>query len=489
MPHMVWITLPDGYHEWYNRRWYEFTGVPENSTDGAGWNEIFHPDDRERAWAQWRRSLATGEPYEIEYRLRHHTGEYRWVLGRALPIRDSQGRIERWFGTCTDIDAMKRAEEALQETARQKDEFLAMLAHELRNPLAPILNATAVLEVRGGNDAVIRRQREVIHRQAQHMTRLVADLLDVSRLHRGTYTLEREPLDLVRTVRNCVEDYRGTLENQGLEVVMKLPDTPLLVNGDRVRLSQALGNLLSNAAKFTPSGGMVMINLRESQSNGVPQAVISVRDTGAGISSEALSSIWEIFVQGKQDLARSKGGLGLGLALVKGIVELHGGSASAASEGERRGAEFTLTLPVLTGSPSPAVGAKSPGAASDQGGRTILLIEDNRDAAETMQELLELHGYEVYVAFNGPEGLDAARRLRPSVVLCDLGLPDLSGHEIAEALRGDPATRDLRLIAVSGYAQPADTARSRAAGFDHHLAKPVELDGLLQLILEAGRQE
>ena len=482
MPHMIWVTLPDGYHEWYNRRWYEFTGVPEGSTDGEAWNGMFHPDDQQRAWTHWRHSLATGDPYEIEYRLRHHSGEYRWVLGRALPIRDAEGSIERWFGTCTDIDAMKSAEEALKRADRQKDEFLAMLAHELRNPLAPILSATAILKARGGSDPVTQRQREVIERQAQHMARLVADLLDVSRLQRGTYALEREPLDLVQIVRDCVDDYRGTVEGQGLELVANVPATPLPVDGDRVRLGQALGNLLSNAAKFTPGDGRVVVDLRAVEAGGGGQAVLSVRDSGVGIPQEALSTIWEIFVQGKQDLARSKGGLGLGLGLVKGIVEMHGGSVSATSAGEGFGAEFTLTLPILSGQPRPAAETWSDVAGRDGSGQKILLIEDNRDAGETLQALLELHGYEVQLVFNGRDGLDAAGRWKPSVVLCDLGLPGLSGHEVAEALRQDPTMQGLRLIAISGYVQPADLARSHAAGFDHHVGKPVELNRLLRFL-------
>jgi len=489
MAHMIWVTLPDGFHEWYNRRWYEFTGVSEGSTDGEGWNDMFHPDDQQRAGAHWRHSLATGEPYEIEYRLRHHSGEYRWVLGRALPIRNAEGSIERWFGTCTDIDAMKRAEVALKRADRQKDEFLAMLAHELRNPLGPILNSIAILKVRGGSDPVTQRQREVIERQAQHMARLVADLLDVSRLQRGTYTLEREPLDLVAAVRDCVEDYRETLENQGLELVAKVPRTTLPVSGDRVRLGQALGNLLSNAAKFTPGGGQVVVDLRAVETGEARQAALSVRDTGAGIPQEALSTIWEIFVQGKQDLARSKGGLGLGLGLVKGIVEMHGGSVSAASAGEGHGAEFTLTLPILASVAHPAVKAATTFAVRDESRRKILLIEDNRDAAETLQELLKLYGYQVQLAFNGREGLEAARQWQPNVVLCDLGLPGMSGHEVAEALRADPTMEGLRLIAISGYVQTSDTARSHAAGFDHHLAKPVDLNRLLQLIDGTGPEE
>jgi len=447
---------------------------------------MFHPDDQQRAWAHWRHSLATGDPYEIECRLRHYSGEYRWVLGRALPIRNAEGSIKRWFGTCTDIDAMKSAEEALKRADRQKDEFLAILAHELRNPLAPILSATAILKARGGNDAMNQRQREVIGQQAKHMARLVADLLDVSRLQRGTYTLEQEPLDLVLVVQNCVDDYREMVEGQGLELELNVPATALPVNGDRVRLRQALGNLLSNATKFTPRGGVVAVYLRTAEAGGGRPAIHSVRDTGAGIPLEALSTIWEIFVQRKQDMARSKGGLGLGLGLVKGIVEMHGGSVSATSAREGCGAEFTLNLPILAGSACPTVTSASTAAVSNGSGRRIFLIEDNRDAGETLQTPLELHGYEVQLAFNGREGLEAAGHWKPSVVRRDLGLPGLSGHEVAEALRGDATMKELRLIAISGYVQPTDMARSRAAGFDCHLGKPVDLHRLLQLINEPG---
>lgn len=375
----------------------------------------------------------------------------------------------------------RRTTEALQEADQRKNEFLAMLAHELRNPLGPILNAVAVLQARGAGDSVLERQGAVIKRQAGHMARLVADLLDVSRITRGTLTIQAETVDLVEVVRGCVSDYREGLETAGVRVVILVPEGPLQMHGDRVRLCQAIGNLVNNAGKFTPVGGQILVQLRP---EGAERALVTVRDTGAGISPETLPRIWESFVQGEQDMARTRGGLGLGLALVKTIVEKHGGSVSAFSAGLGEGAEFTLALPLVTGdAPAHAPAASTP-AEPERRGRRVLVIEDNRDAAETIQELLELDGHEVRLTFSGPEGIEAARTWNPDLVLCDIGLPGMNGYQVAERLREDPLTCDLRLVALSGYAQPEHRVQSHAAGFNDHIAKPVDPDKLLQLLRE-----
>jgi signal transduction histidine kinase len=382
------------------------------------------------------------------------------------------------------LEESRRTTEALREADQRKNEFLAMLAHELRNPLGPILNAVAVLQARGTPDPLLERQRDVIKRQAGHMARLVADLLDVSRITRGTLTVQCEALDLVDVVRGCASDYRLGLENAGIRFELLLPEEPLYISGDRVRLCQAIGNLVGNAAKFTPSGGQITVRLRTEPRNGVEQAAITVRDTGAGIPAETLPRIWDSFVQGEQDMARTWGGLGLGLALVKAIVEKHDGTVAAASGGTGQGSEFTVVLPLVpTGAPQSAAAApREPEPSHD--GCKVLVIEDNRDAAETIQELLELEGHEVRLAFSGPAGIDAARAWQPDLVLCDIGLPGMNGYQVAQQLRLDPATHGLRLVALSGYAQPEHLVQGRAAGFDAHLAKPVEPDELLRLLRE-----
>jgi PAS domain S-box-containing protein len=341
MPQMVWSTLPDGYHDYYNEQWYSFTGVPRDSTDGDGWNGIFHPDDQERAWSTWRASLKTGKTYEIEYRLRHHSGSYRWVLGRALPIRDDTGRIIRWMGTCTDIDNQKRAEDEWRRTSQRKDEFLAMLAHELRNPLAPIMTAAHLLAL-GYNDAQrVQKSSEVIMRQARHLTNLVDDLLDVSRVTRGLVELKRSDLDFKELLKNAIEQARPLIEQRHHQLIVELTPECLWVSGDSTRLIQVVVNLLNNAAKYTPQGGSITLTLQTEEN----EAHIIVTDNGSGIAPSLLPYVFDLFVQAERTPDRSQGGLGLGLTLVKRIMALHGGSVHASSEGLGRGSSFIVIIP------------------------------------------------------------------------------------------------------------------------------------------------
>jgi len=383
------------------------------------------------------------------------------------------------------LEESRLTTEALREADQRKNEFLAMLAHELRNPLGPILNAVAVLRTRGPKDPQLERQREIIKRQAGHMARLVSDLLDVSRITRGTLAIQNETLDLLEVVRSCINDYREGLEKAGIALEFELPQEPLHIVGDSVRLCQALGNLVSNAGKFTPNGGQITVEVRPESLDGIAHATITIRDTGAGIPQETLPRIWESFVQGEQDMARTKGGLGLGLALVKAIVEKHRGTVSASSPGAGLGSEFTVVLPCIGSGDvaTPPVELERQTVVS--GGKRILVIEDNRDAAETIQDLLECAGHVVRLAFSGPEGIAAAASWRPDLVLCDIGLPGMNGYEVAAQVRRDPAMRGLRLVALSGYAQPEHLAQGQEAGFDEHLAKPVEPDELLRLLWDS----
>jgi CheY-like chemotaxis protein/two-component sensor histidine kinase len=371
-------------------------------------------------------------------------------------------------------DELRRRADELAEAGRRKDEFMAMLAHELRNPLAPIRNAAHVLRLRGEDAAAVGWAREVIDRQAAHMTRLVDELLDASRIARGKVALRREPLDLAGLARAAAEDHRGGLEAGGLALELDLPPAPVWVRGDPVRLAQVFGNLLANAAKFTDPGGRVVVRVARDGA----EAVAAVRDSGIGFSPELEPRLFETFAQADSSLARSKGGLGLGLALVKGLVELHGGSVAAASDGPGRGAEFSFRLPVdrePRAAAPPDDGAPAPL-------RRVLLVEDNADAAASLRMVLELAGHEVAVAATGHEGVEEARRLRPEVVLCDLGLPGMSGFEVARALRADPATAAALLVAVSGYGRDEDQTQAQEAGFDAALVKPVEPAELARLL-------
>jgi CheY-like chemotaxis protein/anti-sigma regulatory factor (Ser/Thr protein kinase) len=314
----------------------------------------------------------------------------------------------------------------------------------------------------------------------QHQARLVDDLLDTSRISRGRIELQPERLDLVRLIHDAAEDYRSPLEETGLTLSMALPAEAIWVDGDRTRLCQVLGNLLNNAMKFTEPGGTVTVAVAlQAEGSGV---AVRVRDTGIGIDPEILPRLFESFIQGDRSLDRSRGGLGLGLALVKGLVELHRGEVHVHSEGPGKGAEFAFLLPAVAGAPSQKERPLERHAAMPQHPRRILVVDDNRDAAETLRDLLELSGYEVATAHSGPAGLEAAHRFRPDAVLCDIGLPGMDGYAVAEELRRDAATAGVCLIAVTGYGQEEDRRRSREAGFDYHLVKPVDIDALQQLL-------
>jgi len=341
MPQMVWSTRPDGFHDYYNDQWYAFTGVPYGSTDGEGWNGMFHPDDQHAAWARWSHSLATGEPYEIEYRLRHRDGGYRWVLGRALPVRDAQGGIQRWMGTCTDIHEHKLTEDTLREADQRKDEFLAMLGHELRNPLAPIRSAAALLPLAKADPARVEHIGRVIARQTTHMTGLIDDLLDVSRVTRGLISLVQEDVAVRLLVDEAIEQVRPLVEARAHALAIVDHADDACVHGDRKRLVQVIANLLMNAAKYTPQGGRIVVTL--TQVGGTVE--IAVSDNGIGMAPDLIDSMFELFRQGQRTPDRAQGGLGIGLALVKKLVHLHGGRVRASSPGEGLGSEVVAALP------------------------------------------------------------------------------------------------------------------------------------------------
>jgi signal transduction histidine kinase len=388
---------------------------------------------------------------------------------------------------------LQRLSEQLVEADRRKDKFLAMLGHELRNPLAPLANCLHVLRHWRGDAATVERAREVMERQVRYLTRLVDDLLDVSRITRGKILLHSEPLDLAALVQYTVEDRRPALAAAALILLVELPDEPVWVSGDPTRLVQVLDNLLANAGKFTRPGGQVSVRLRPDPSG--DRATLTVRDTGIGIEPAILPQVFDSFAQADRSLDRSQGGLGLGLSIVKGLVELHGGEVWARSEGLGRGSEFGFCLPLLARDeatvareeeePVRSFPALVPTGRENPAPLRILIVEDNRDAAGSLKELLELFGHEAHVAHSGQAGVEAAHRLQPDVVLCDLGLPGMDGYQVAAALRANPVTAHACLIAVTGYGQEEDQKRSREAGFDRHLVKPVDLEELLGELLPA----
>lgn len=373
-------------------------------------------------------------------------------------------------------EELQSQQQELRRANELKDRFLTTLAHELRNPLGPIRAAVHVLGKVDPGSPVGQRNRHIVERQVTHMSRLVEDLLDVSRLTTGRIRLQEESFDLTEVVRETVEDYRATLEREGLTLTLVLPEEPAWMHGDTVRISQVLANLLTNARKFTPLGGEVTVRLHIEADR---FAVLSVRDTGVGIPPDELPYIFDAFTQGDRPRQEASAGLGLGLALAKGLVALHRGEMTARSAGPGQGAELIVRFPLERAealSTHPASGA---GRA--RSGR-VLIIEDNQDAAESLRDLLELCGYEVATVPTGEEGVALAPHFQPAVVLSDLGLPGMSGYAVAEALRRDPSLGSVRLIAVSGYGADEDRRRCQEAGFDAHLVKPLDPEALLAFL-------
>lgn len=409
--------------------------------------------------------------------------------GRLVPYHCAGVAFERAgkryvSGIGIDLTEIKRTEAALRdaneklvEQDRRKSEFLAMLSHELRNPLAPICNSLYILgrAAPGGEQA--RRAQTVIERQIEHMTRLVDDLLDVTRITRGKIQLRRERTELNELARRTVEDHRSVFATSGVQLELLPAGADVWVYGDRNRLTQAISNLLQNSAKFTPAGGRTTVSVDVDAASA--RAILAVRDTGSGIAPQLLPRLFEAFSQADTTLDRSKGGLGLGLSLVKGLVEMHGGTVSAASEGVGKGALFTIHLPLETTGAETIADRHSHGAGSL---RRILIIEDNVDAADSLREALELGGHIVVVAYDGPGGIEKARALRPDVVLCDIGLPGMDGHAVARAMRADQELSRVMLVALTGYAGPEDVAKAREAGFDAHLAKPPNMEALERVL-------
>ena len=437
-----------------------------------------HPDDWPRLQAAVQRALDAETVYAEEFRFVHEDGSVHWVVsrGQAVRPREGAGRAPVMLGSMLDITARHLAEDALKRADRQKDDFLALLSHELRNPLAPIRTAVHLLKLRLAPDADHQRLLGIIERQVQHLVRLVDDLLDVSRVLRGRIELRPEPLDVADVIATAVETTRPAIDARRQRLRIELPDSPMCVHGDQVRLSQVVANLLHNASKFTDRGGELA--LRVAREDG--QVVLRVRDAGAGIAPDVLPTIFEPFVQADRSLERSQGGLGIGLTLVRKIIELHGGTVDAASEGLGRGSTFTARLPMLTHAAQPRGGEAAPPTPLRTGLR-VLVVDDNVDAAGSLAELLRDRGQIVTVAHNGQEALALALQEQPDIVLLDIGLPGMNGYEVASALRRQSSGQPV-LVAITGYGQDGDARRAAAAGFDRHLVKPVDASQLERVL-------
>lgn len=482
MAQLAWTCDSLGNATWYNQRWLDYTGLSFQEMQGTGWIKVQHPDHVERVMASIQRAVETAEPWEDTFPLRCHDGSYRWFLSRAVPIRNDAGEIVCWFGTNTDVTEQRAAEEALKEAHRRKDEFLAMLAHELRGPLAPLCNMLEVMKRADGAGDLLRQSRDTMERQLGQMVRLVDDLLDVSRISRGRIELKRQRVELASVVYQAVEANCPLAESAQQEVTVTLPAAPIHVCGDPVRLTQVFGNLLNNACKYTPPGGKIWLTAERQGSD----VVVRVRDTGVGISSEKLSSVFEMFSQVESSLERSQGGLGIGLSLVRRLVEMHEGSVEVQSDGPGCGSEFVVRLPVLIEnlSAGPPL-ASEPVPERLMTHRRVLVVDDNRDSATSLALLLRMTGNDTRTAHDGLQAIEQAEAYQPAVILLDIGLPKLNGYDACRRIREQPWGQDIVILALTGWGQPDDRRKSQEAGFNGHLTKPVDIAALTALLTDS----
>jgi PAS domain S-box-containing protein len=479
IPALIWMEDEQGRGVFANARCVEYTGIPEEELHG-GWPDVIHPDDAERFLADCRSAKERRAEYRDALRLRRHDGAYRWFEGIGLP-RFEGGRFAGYVGCLIDVHDRKMAEESLREADRRKDEFLAMLSHELRNPLAPILNAVGVLKQPGLSDERLEWARGMIERQVESLTRLVDDLLEVSRITQGKIAFKMEHLDLTAVIARALETSRPLIEARKHKLTVNLPPRPVRLNGDIIRLAQVISNLLSNAAKYTDEGGAIRLTAEAVND----EVVVRVEDDGAGVPAEDLPRIFDLFIQADRSLDRAQGGLGIGLTLARGVVEMHGGRIEAFSDGPGRGSEFVARFPALADAPGEAC-ESSVAVKGDETGASktcrVLVVDDSVDSAESLSVALALEGHKTKTAHDGPSALELARAFRPQVTLLDIGLPGMNGYEVARELRKQPGGRKRKLIALTGYGQEEDRRKSREAGFDHHLTKPVDYDALASLI-------
>jgi signal transduction histidine kinase/ActR/RegA family two-component response regulator len=419
-----------------------------------------------------------GRDFEIEGRARRHDGVYRWFVTRAVPFRTAFGTIVSWFGVTMDIHELRELQETLRQADRRKDEFLATLAHELRNPLAPIRNALHIMQLRANDPATVEQARMIMERQLGQMVRLVDDLLDVGRITRGKLDLRKERVELAGIVKNAVDTTRPLIEAAGHELTVSLPTQPVHLDADPVRLAQVLANLLNNAAKYMDRGGHIWLSAARSERD----VVITVRDQGIGIPSQALPTIFDMFMQVEGSLEKSRGGLGIGLTLAKQLVELHGGGIEARSDGPGRGAQFTVTMPAVPALAAVVAAHDDPAQLDIRMRFRILVADDNLDAAESLGMMLRLMGNDVRTVRDGLQAVEEAGAFRPDLALLDIGMPLLNGYDAARRIREQRWGKEIVLVAVTGWGQEEDKRKAIEAGFDAHYTKPISPADLAALM-------
>ncbi len=483
-PVLIWGSGTDRRCDYFNKQWLDFTGRTIEQEMGDGWSEGVHTDDLKGCLGTYVTAFDARTPFTMEYRLRRHDGEYRWVLDTGAPRFTPDGTFFGYIGSCLDITDRKRTEEDLRRSDRRKEEFLAVLSHELRNPLAPIQTALDLLEQAGATGAGAERELAVIGRQVQNLKRLVDDLLDVSRISRGKIELRKEAVRLAPVVAQTVEAVRPLLDEHRHELHVSIPEGAILVDADPTRLEQILSNLLLNAAKYTPQGGRIWLEVEPVRG----EVVIRVRDTGIGIEPDLLPKVFDLFLQGERRAGHPHEGSGIGLSLAKKLVELHGGTITAHSRGPDLGSEFVVRLPALPtmrAEREPSPQPIRPQAPRSLPRRRILIVDDNVQAADGLGRLMSgTLGQEARVVYDGPSALRMAGTFRPEVILLDLEMAGMDGYEVASRLRGRPECSGTLIVAVTGWGSEEDRRQTREMGFDQHLVKPVTAGDLRALLAD-----
>lgn len=489
-PVLIWINDLHGC-VFVNREYLHYTGRKLEEVAGMGWTAIVHPDDVADYAARYEESVNSRSPFEAEVRLRRSDGQFRWFKSMGTPRFRSDGRLMHYVGCSFDIHEIKEniaeldlAHGALREADRRKDEFLAVLSHELRNPLNPVRNAAAVLRLSNERSQVVWAA-EVIDRQSRQLARLLDDLLDAARITQGKLELRKQRVALSAIVAMAVETTRSLFEANEQRLDITLPAEAIYLEADTSRMSQVLGNILNNAAKYTDRGGHV--RLTAARRDG--RVAISVKDSGSGIAAADLPHVFDLFMQARAHSTRAAGGLGIGLALVRILVEMHGGTVEARSDGPGRGSEFILTLPADTASQSPA---REPGAVIYPAAvrpLKVLIADDVADSVQSLAMVLRALNHDVHVANDGTEALEVARRVQPDVAVLDVGMPGLTGYEVAARIRLHPWGKRMMLIALTGWGQARDIVQSREAGFDHHMTKPADAALLARYLAEAAARD